>query len=380
MEVEPINNSNWTLEVFCVDTSRSMRWFNRTTAARLIIAQPPQDQNGQQLTNNHSHYTALVLFCSAPELAVPFALNDEKQMKEISEKISNAKGKGSAIYTAIEFCESVIFNFTKQFPQSWNVLLHLFTDGSDNASDSYRKQTFGGLENSIKGNTVGHHRLLYSFGSKFEEVSSLGEQLSATVIIVDTSAPKQSLEERDKIIFHYLQPVQTRKHTVSKGFNITKGDNPDLLALYHLLIKIDKVYTEKFTSTEGIFRQNGIITDVKLTARRLTIGIDTLNDYKDPILLSHALKTVLKTSNIIPKYHQTQIQTTIISPTIPLPQKISQVSAILSDIPETNFKCLKIVLDLLGRVVKGQKKSTHIKGSNCTESFYYFCMCPTRAG
>jgi len=97
----------------------------------------------------------------------------------------------------------------------WKVLLHVFSDGEDNASDKLRKQELGTEKTYIKegklGNDTVHHRFLYSFNSQFEQVKTMGEEIGATVIMVQTDNIQQSLNERNKVIFRYFRKEKKRR-------------------------------------------------------------------------------------------------------------------------------------------------------------------------
>jgi len=238
------------------------------------------------------------------------------------------------------------------------VLLHVFSDGDDNASDELRKQELHTEKDCIlqRSSSV-HHRFLYNFNSDtaFHRVKSLGENLGATVIFVKTDDLKRSIEERDKIVFRTLNPHKNLpKKKLQKGWNMLKGDKPDLVLLHKQLQKAEKVFQGDFLKTEGIFRENGNFRSVENISTKLALGTDTLEDYTDPILTSHALKNLLHHYEIIPRTLQLRLLAAFSSAKDDT-HRFHEISTLFRTLPDLNLACLNLVLTILRRVVHTQQ-------------------------
>jgi len=287
---------------------------------------------------------------------------DHNQIYQIRNKTSNLGfSSGSAVYTAIIYCEKHIVEFVKTYKNiQWKAFLHVFTDGEDNSSDSMRKFE---LEEQIKYmKTSPHynvqHSFVYSFNSNpdFQAIKSVAETIGAAVVLVDVTKVEYSIEERNKLVFNCVRDEKKRKNlSVDHGYAYIKGDTPSVQTLLKQLQKAEKVFSGSFIETEGIFRESGSVISVAASAEHISSGSDSLEDYNDPINAAHAFKNVLKKyDSIIPKETQWELFTTIRENpggTVAIRQLIFDPTKI----PEANRQCLQLIFSILFRVSNAQK-------------------------
>jgi len=325
--------------------------------AKEIISTPIITEGQENLIDN-IHYTCLVMFSRSAEVAVPWNINTEEQRKKISdrlEKVSHTAGSG--VYIAIKFCEDIIsefINHPKRKQKAWKVILHVFSDGEDNASDLLRVRELS-EQNSISGSDKLHHRFLYSFNNSFEQVKNLGESLKATVIMVKTDNIKLTLNERNKLVFQFLS-TKTIVSGFKSGFNLIKNETPEITLLYKQILKLDQVFVGDILLTEGIFRESASVSKARTFAEKLALSDDCLTDYDDPIKIAHATKSYLMACTLIPSDLQAKL--------LQKSPLISSYKSIFNDsklFPEKNCDILKILLNILNRLITAQKQLPHNK-------------------
>jgi len=134
-----------------------------------------------------------------------------------------------------------------------------------------------------------------------------------------------------------------------------KGDKPDLVLLHKQLQKAEKVFQGDFLKTEGIFRENGNFRSVENISTKLSLGTDTLDDYTDPILTSHALKNLLHQYEIIPRNLQIRLLG-VFSSSPDDTHRFHEMATIFRSLPDLNLACLNLIISILRRVVDAQQR------------------------
>jgi len=247
----------------------------------------------------------------------------------------------------------------------WKAILHVMTDGCDNASDEYSRHRYEELElrkplDDIKST------FLYSFSSDFERSRALAEAICANgLIFVNTSREEQALDERDELIFTTLSQhcnkmaIGVRSNLSYTDFNYLRGDIPSHVGVEKFLKKIDIVFqAESFLTTPGLFVKHGNLMEENQIARQFLRAETRLEHLVDPLVVAQAMKLVL-----------THSQPLLPAPLLPLlfaaiPYKrqgekptqdnvvIQQVADILrsAEMTPRNLNCLAILLRVLDRV------------------------------
>jgi len=347
------------VEIFCVDVSRSM-WLSQSfpyvvgksklAVVRDIIDKPLQWTMGEE------HWSSLVIFASIPVQVVAFDRHNDLQRQRISSALNSIEhSTGTAIYSAIKMCEAMILQWKSQQPggEEYKVILHIFTDGIDNSSDTDSKTEFEAEHDLMTpDNDILKHTFLYSFAPDFHEVKDVGAKIGATVIMVDTDDTNLVMELRNKCVF---KAISERYSSPEKeiSFNLLDGDAPDLVFLHRQLQKSLLVFFGDFLKEEGIFRQSGNLRDVKLAVEKFSVGEDTLEDYESPIQVAHTFKNVVARYTIIPKPLQVQLYKNY--QTAEEADKIYAISLVLTQVKEINKKCLSILLEIIWRTAEAQK-------------------------
>eukprot|EP01125_Pyxidicula_operculata_P011297 TRINITY_DN369_c0_g1_i3.p1 TRINITY_DN369_c0_g1~~TRINITY_DN369_c0_g1_i3.p1 ORF type:complete len:228 (-),score=21.45 TRINITY_DN369_c0_g1_i3:67-750(-) len=205
------------VEIFCVDASKSM-WYSQTFP---FIFGNSKLETSRQLINHpvdtpedcfDCHYTTLIKFSNLPEIVVDFAIHDEEQKTRIHNALDQIHhSSGTALFATLKFCEQKMVEFithpTKNH-MKWCALLHVYTDGEDNASDELRKREYLREKESLVDShpNLKYHSFLYSFNSEFTQAKSYAESMGASLIMVETNGVNNTIESRNKLIFQNIKP------------------------------------------------------------------------------------------------------------------------------------------------------------------------------
>lgn len=309
------------------------------------------------------HFSCLILFDSNPVLTVPIAQHNQEQVQAINERLQAiTHGTGTALFKALNFCECLIDEFIKVHGNDYQVLLHLFTDGEDNASsDEVERKKLEKESELIRSHKDLLHRFYYSF-SDFEVSKRVGEALQATVIMVDSENVTSPVALRNKHIFSktsaWNDAAERKRLLKPKGaYNLLDGDNPVKLEVTEQLVsqlrRFATVFNGKMLSEEGLFRQNANKDTVELTTEKFSQRQDELGDYDDPIQIAHTFKNFLRKYKLIPELLQNRL-IDVVSSNASNEMKESEIRDIVSGLPRNNAVCLSIVLDILRRVLAAQ--------------------------
>jgi len=386
------------VHVYCLDVSTSMwlsssrlRVFGKSrleVSKEMILRSPPSIEEDDPT----ERYAAFVKFDREPVEVVPI-----EQFSTAYDKIAGVleelhHGRGTALFSAIQLCETMIHNFLSdlaehnlvekdiedkeqrslELKREYNkiaanciVFMHVFTDGMDNQSDNYRTKQFSEYKFSPKG----HNIYLYSFSSDFYKSQEMAKQIGAKgLVMVDTNRVDEAIEERDKAIFSVLSKRQKKKlekkmqkakevpkYDQMVGFNLVTGDTPDLNLTANFLRKVDVVFqSEEFLKEEGIFRISGSKNETDLLESAFLKGESYLDNLSDPHQVATATKNALKKSHpVLSTSVREQLNEAICI--VDEEERLKAIREILNTMSPRNKECLQIILRILQRVCQFQE-------------------------